>query len=75
MTRFFKSLTVREMTLWTVAFAVGLIAGYLGFVMGAYIIAACGAMFLTLRYIVPGEEERRKDGLSQEGKTDSSAQS
>lgn len=68
MVRFFKSLTLREMILWSSAFAIGIVAGWFGLTVSAYTVGAFAAVFVTFRYVLPGGE----DGL-QKSKTKSSA--
>lgn len=56
MTKFFKSLTLREMLLWSVAFSIGLVAGYFGLLVSAYVVGVSAAIFVSFRYIVPDEQ-------------------
>lgn len=53
---FFRSLTIREMVLWTSAFAIGLVAGWFGLAVSAYTVGAFAAVFVVFRFIVPAKE-------------------
>lgn len=50
---FSKSLTLREMTLWVIAFTLGLIAGNFEHLISFYIVGSFAAVFVLFRYILP----------------------